>query len=61
MRPRPNRDLQLQLIFVFLIVYAMILFATRPNPTTGQVALRVGVAMVGLLGLGYVELRRRRR
>lgn len=61
MRPRPNRDLQLQLIFVFLIVYAMILFATRPNPTTEQVALRVGVALVGLLGLGYVELRRRRR
>jgi hypothetical protein len=54
-------DLRLQIVFVFLIVYAGLLFIVRPHPTVGQVIFRASVAGIGLLGLGWVENRRRSR
>lgn len=59
--PPPTRDDKLRFIFAFVVLYAAILFVVRPDPTPGQVAFRVGVMLVGLVGLGVVGRRKRRR
>jgi hypothetical protein len=49
------------LVFIFVIVYAALLFVVRPNPTAGQVVFRVGMMAVGVIGLVMLRLRGRRR
>jgi hypothetical protein len=56
-----KRDLQLQIVFAFMIVYAAILFVVRPAPTTFQVLFRAAVAATGVVGLLSVGRRRRGR
>ena len=56
-----QQDFRLQIIFTFITVYAGLLFALRPDPTRGQVIFRASLAVVGLLGLGYVAVRKRKR
>ena len=59
-RPPVDRRLQLQIIFAFMVVYAALLFVVRPDPTRGQVVLRLTMAAIGLLGFGVASSRRRR-
>lgn len=60
-RTPAERDVQLQVVFAFMIVYAALLFVVRPSPTAGQVAFRGAMALIGAAGLLWVARRRRRR
>lgn len=55
-----QRVLRLQIIFAFMVIYALLLFGTRPEPTQGQVVFRVLAALVGITGFAIVSTRRRR-
>lgn len=58
---RPRRDDQLQVVFVFVILYAGILSVLRPDPTPRQVGFRLGMVLVGIVGLLAVHAWKRRR
>ncbi|HEX2189919.1 MAG TPA: hypothetical protein VHG51_13525 [Longimicrobiaceae bacterium] len=59
--PPPSRADRLQFIFGFVAVYGVVLFLVRPDPTPAQVRLRLGMMLVGILGLAAVGWRRRCR
>ncbi|HEV2149606.1 MAG TPA: hypothetical protein VGR37_19555 [Longimicrobiaceae bacterium] len=62
MRPAPPpREDRLQFVFAFVMVYGAVLFLVRPDPTPAQVRLRLGMMLVGALGVAAVGWRRRRR
>ena len=61
MTPPPvDRRLQMQIIFAFMLIFALLLFYIRPDATRGQVMFRVAMAATGLVGFGIVSSRRRR-
>jgi hypothetical protein len=56
MTPPPvDRRLQLQIIFAFMAIYALLLFLSRREPNTGQIVFRVTMAMIGVVGFGVVS------
>lgn len=59
-RPPVDRRLQMQIIYAFMVIYALLLFVIHPNPTRGQVAFRLGMAALGLAGFTVVSWRNRR-
>lgn len=54
-----DRRLQLQIIFAFMFIFAILLFVGRPDPTRGQVIFRVAMAIMGLVGFAIVSARKR--
>lgn len=56
-----QRDLQLQIIFAFLVAWAVLLFVSRPEPSTFQLLFRAAVGATGVAGLLYVSRRKQRR
>jgi hypothetical protein len=56
-----QRDLRRQILFAFMVVYAVLLFLIRPDATTAQVVFRVVMMVIGVIGVIYVELRKRAR
>lgn len=59
--PPPTREDKLRFVLVFVVLYTMLLFLIRPDPTPGQVAFRAGLMVVGAAGLGVLGWRRWRR
>jgi hypothetical protein len=60
--PAPaERDRRLQIVFAFMIIYAGLLFAVRPQPNALQVAFRCAMIVIGVGGFIYVERRKRHR
>ena len=56
-----QRDLRRQILFAFMVVYAVLLFVIRPDATTPQVVFRVVMMVIGVIGVILVELRKRAR
>ena len=56
-RPPVDRRLQLQIIFAFMAIYAVLLFVFRPDPTRGQIIFRVLMAALGIGGFVTVSRR----
>ncbi len=59
-RPSPSRHERLQVIFTFLVCFGGVMFLIRPDPTRAQVVFRLAVMLAGLVGLAWLNFRRRR-
>jgi hypothetical protein len=59
--PPPTREDRLRFVLVFVVLYGVLLFLIRPDPTPGQVAFRTGLMVLGAVGLGVLAWRKRRR
>ena len=53
-----DRRLQMQIIFAFMVIFAILLFM-RPEPTRGQVIFHVAMVIMGLVGFFVVSVRKR--
>jgi hypothetical protein len=49
-RPPVDRRLQRQIIFAFMVVFAVLPFLLRPDATRGQVIFRVSMMVIGIVG-----------
>ncbi|MBW3628040.1 MAG: hypothetical protein KY464_01970 [Gemmatimonadetes bacterium] len=54
-----DRRLRMQIIFAFMLIFSILLFFVRPDPTRGQVIFRVAMAIMGLVGFAVVSARKR--
>jgi hypothetical protein len=50
----------MQIIFAFMVIFALLLFYVRPDATRAQVIFRAAMAATGLVGFAVVSSRRRR-
>lgn len=58
MSRKPTRRERLQVIFAFLVIFPALMFITSPDPNRAQVIFRASTAIVGLVGLAWLGLRR---
>lgn len=58
-RPRPSRHERLQVIFTFLVLFSGVMFLIRPDPTRAQILFRLAMMLGGVIGLLWLNTRKR--